>query len=211
MSGVDEHLPWRSPCEPDDCHDLRGAVVRNNVGVHPSDREVWQWLPQRDRVQLEEWADAVQAELPRLPAGSVLYDIDTGLERREQGDECFAELLDDFHKCTLHAFQRATNPGDSVYAIEEPEACYLYSYRYWPHRASDDTRWYVTPVPGGDHQFFVSQDFRWGILGLFESVDPGPNRYGWGTVCVFGQPLIDAYAVELPRAFNTRLDEDALQ
>ena len=171
---------------------------------------MWQWLPERERVQLEQWAGAVDVELPRLPAVSVLYDLDSGFERKDEGDEGFAELVDDFHKCTLHAFQRATEPGGWVYAIEEPEACYLYSYRFWPHRAPDDTRWYVTPVPGGDHQFFVSQDFRWGILGLFPSVDAGLKRYGWGTVCVFGQQLIDAFAVEPPRAFATRLNEDAL-
>jgi Protein of unknown function (DUF2716) len=94
------------------------------------------------------------------------------------------------HDCTLRAFRRTTSADEWLYAASEEGNC----YRFWPHRAPEDARWYVSPVPDGDDQFFASQDFQWGIVSLFAL----PR---W-LMCVFGQPLLDAFAAGQPRAFS---------
>jgi len=69
---------------------------------------------------------------------------------------------------------------------------------------TESTRWYVSPIPDGDDEVFVSQDFSWGLLGLFG----GFPRSDW-QVCVFGRRFLDAIAAESPRAFSTSLEGDA--
>ena len=77
------------------------------------------------------------------------------------------------HRCTLHALQRATKPNEWVYGLDAPEAgC---GHRFWPHRAADKTRWYASPIPNGDNQYFLCQDFQSGILAFF-----GGGSWWWG-------------------------------
>jgi hypothetical protein len=49
----------------------------------------------------------------------------------------------------------------------------------------------VSPVPDGDSQFFLAQDFSWGILAFFEGRPRPPD-------CVFGQAIIDAFDADPP-------------
>ena len=184
----------------------RGGTVWNNPAVHPYDQEFWQWLPESQATSLTEWASNVQLDffVSRLPQPSILYNLDVGIgDRWAASDPGSWELVRDLHECTLHALRRATQPDEWIYAIADPEASYEYCYRFWPHRATEKGRWYVSPVPDGDHQFFVSQDFQWGILGLFYSgLSSGPESPPGWALCVFGQRLLDAFAVEPPQSFR---------
>jgi Protein of unknown function (DUF2716) len=106
--------------------------------------------------------------------------------------------VSDLHDCTLRAFRRTTSVDEWVYAASDEGDC----WRFWPHRAPEDARWYVSPVPDGDDQFFASQDFRRGIVSVFMANFPWRR---W-LMCVFGEPLMMAFQAERPRAFTHPVD-----
>jgi len=182
------------------------TVWGHGPGVHVDDTEAWEWFDWDEGdppAELEAWADGIQERMPYLPDGSLLYDLGAGLridELESAKDDAFRVRVREFHQATLDAFRLATKPDEWIYAIDEPEAGYGYCYRFWPHRATETTRWYVSPIPDGDDEFFVSRDFDWGLLALFG----GFPHADW-QVAVFGQPLIDAFAVNPPQGFSTRL------
>ena len=172
-------------------------------GVLPEDADAWQVLSEVDWKRLErDWKGYKNWEhdfdfderLKRLPEPFVLYDLDRGLG--EIGEGNFDEDADDLHCCTLHALQRATQPDEWVYALDAPERSWWYGYRFWPHRVTDKTRWYASPIPNGDNQYFLCQDLQSGILSFFGGAG------WWWLLCVFGQRLLDAFAAEPPRAFS---------
>ena len=136
----------------------------------------------------------------------MLYDLDAGLELGDLHvrDPLVQARVKELHRDVRGAFRRATRPDEWIYAIDEPEAGYYYCYRYWPHRTSDETKWYVSPVPDGDNEFFVSSDFSWGLLALFG----GFPSAGW-QVCVFGERLLAALSENPPRALSVMLEGDA--
>ena len=183
-----------------------GTVWGHGPGVHLEDRAAWEWLEEDEPEELREWSERVRSELPSLPPDALLYDLDAGLGIPELSakDPVVHKRVGDLHRGVLGAFRRATTPDEWIYAIDEPEAGYYYCYRFWPHRAAETTKWYVSPVPDGDDEFFVSSDFSWGLLGLFG----GFPSSDW-QVCVFGERLLAALADESVPALSTRLEGDA--
>jgi Protein of unknown function (DUF2716) len=191
----------------------RGPIGREDTvwghgpGVHAEDQVAWEWLGEAVPAELEEWAGRVEHQLPHLPEESILYDLGAGLRLEEvesAREPSFRARVTELHRDVLEAFRRATAPDEWLYAIDEPEAGYYYCYRFWPHRATETTRWYVSPVPDGDNEFFAASDFTWGLLGLFG----GFPHADW-EVCVFGRRFLDALAQDPPRAFSTVLEGDA--
>lgn len=205
---AEEAERWRRELE-----ENRGPIGREDTvwghgpGVHTEDQVAWEWLGEDVPAELEEWARRVQDSMPHLPADSMLYDLNAGLglaEVESVREPSFRARVTELHRDVLAAFRRATAPDEWLYAIDEPEAGYYYCYRFWPHRATETTRWYVSPVPDGDDEYFAASDFTWGLLGLFG----GFPRADW-QVCVFGRRFFDALARDPPRAFSTVLEGDA--
>jgi len=63
----------------------------------------------------------------------------------------------------------------------------------WPRRRFVLLRrWYASPVPNGDNQYFLAQDFSWGILAYDWAISE------WHESCVFGQAIIDAFDADPP-------------
>jgi hypothetical protein len=79
-----------------------------------------------------------------------------------------------------------------VYAIDDPESSWLYGYRFWPHRGNVHAHWYASPIANGDDQYFLAQDFSWGVLAFFVATESQTES------CVFGQALIDAFDADPP-------------
>ena len=183
-----------------------GTVWGHGPGVHPEDQLAWEWLGEDPPPELEAWGDKILSERPKLPNGSILYDLDAGLDIGELSvkDPVVGDRVHAFHQGLLGAFRRATSPDEWLYAVDEPEAGYYYSYRFFPHRASETTKWYVSPVPDGDDEYFVAQDFSWGLLGLFG----GFPHADW-QVCAFGERLLAELAVAALPALSTTLEGEA--
>lgn len=199
---------WRRELE-----EHRGPIGREDTvwghgpGVHPEDQAAWEWLGEDVPRELEEWAGRVQDAMPQLPADSIPYDLGAGLgleEVESVREPSFRTQVTEFHRDVLEAFRRTTAPDEWLYAIDEPEAGYYYCYRFWPHRATETTKWYVSPIPDGDDEYFAASDFTWGLLGLFG----GFPHADW-QVCVFGQRFLDVLSRDPPRAFSTALEGDA--
>jgi uncharacterized protein DUF2716 len=155
--------------------------------VFPEDREAWEWMAEDETRPVQEWAREVAWNVEirknfwvpetRLPEPHVLY---SAYEFRSDEEELY--------RVWLHALQRVTAPDEWVYAISGPDECWLYGYRFWPHRGRVRSRWYASPVDyRSDGQYFLAQDLSWGILALW-----GPGD------CVFGQAMIDAFDADPP-------------
>lgn len=183
-----------------------GTVWGHGPGVHPEDQVAWEWLGEDPPPELEAWGDRILSEKPKLPSGSILYDLDAGLGIGELSakDPVVRARVHEFHQGLLGAFRRVTSPDEWLYAVDEPEAGYYYCYRVWPHRTSERTKWYVSPIPDGDDEYFVAPDFSWGLLGLFG----GFPHADW-QVCAFGERLLAALAAAPLPALSTILEGDA--
>jgi hypothetical protein len=161
----------------------KGAVL-------PEDRGIWERFPGEAPQAVRDWAERLNEDM-RLPVPYVLY---------EAYDVAFGELEEELHRCYLRALQRVTEPDEWVYAIDMPEVCWIYCYRFWPHRSRVRSRWYASPVPNGDGQWFLSQTFEWGILAFFA------GGFEWEKSCVFGQRLIDAFDEQPPPGWRSPRD-----
>ena len=156
-------------------------MVWNNPTVHPDDRGFWQWLAEDEAEPLRRWVSEAAFHEgggifhSRLPTPNVFYDLVAG-GMSGSLDGRYRDLVADLHRCTLQALRQVTDADGWVYGVDEPEAGFLYCYRFWPHLAPDDGRWYVSPVPDGDHQFLVSQDFDCGILASSAELRAGLGR-----------------------------------
>jgi Protein of unknown function (DUF2716) len=205
---AEDEEQWRRELEEDHGPIGReGTVWGHGPGVHAEDQIAWEWLGENVPAELEEWAWRVQDQMPHLPDDSILYDLGAGLglhEIESVHEPSFRARVTDLHRDVLEAFRRATAPDEWLYAIDEPEAGNYYCYRFWPHRATETTKWYVSPVPDGDDEYFAASDFTWGLLGLFG----GFPQAEW-QVCAFGRRFLDALARDPPRAFSTVLEGDA--
>jgi Protein of unknown function (DUF2716) len=122
------------------------------------------------------------------PAPSVTWDISPIYLR---GKDYLERLESDLTLKALQALMQCTRPGEELLALDWQHPCYFFD----PHAGVSDARpssWAVPVLPNGDHYLFLAQDYRFGIIG--NCVDM--------TVCVFGQELLDAFAVAPPLIFN---------
>jgi hypothetical protein len=164
-----------------------GKYKYSGIGKHwgewvdpgTEDRAAWERLTEEERRPAQDWVDTLGAN-ERAPDPFVPYfAYEFGWSHEEE-----------LHRSYLHALQRVTEPDEWVYAIDDPQS--VMWYRFWPHRGRVHSRWYASPVPNGDSQFFLAQDFSWGILAFFGGEE-------WETVDgVFGQVIIDAFDADPP-------------
>lgn len=125
------------------------------------------------------------------PLPSVVYSI----VEAYSGDFRFFER--DLNAKTLTAFRRCVTPERFVYAIDVQHE----DYRFYPHRSfnSDDREaWRVPVLPDGDYFVFLAEDLSFGTFG-----------HPWEqTMCVWGQPLLDAFALDMPLLFTEIVREN---
>jgi len=152
--------------------------------VLPEDREGWERLAVEDTGAVQDFRAKLETT-PHPPDPYVHYSAyDVGWTHEEE-----------LHRSYLHALQRVTEPDEWVYALDCPDVCWLYCYRFWPHRAQVWSRWYASPVPNGDDEYFLAEDFSWGVLAFFS---PSPEAWEVSGGCAFGQRLIDAFDADPP-------------
>ena len=129
------------------------------------------------------------------PRPSVTYAVGHGFGETEQHDALQADLASRL----VAAFRRCCAPGDAVYALD----CYHQCYSFEPHQHPDALppfAWPVKAFPDGDYHIFLSEDFRFGVLG-----------HPWEeTMCVFGEAFLQALAVERPQLFSQVVLVDGL-
>ena len=125
----------------------------------------------------------------RTPTPSVTWDISPIYLR--SGEE-FTRLEEDLALKALAAFRLCTLAGEELYALDWNHPCYLLD----PHGgvAEAGEPWAVPVLPNGDHHVFLAPDFCFGLIG--DCVEQ--------TICVFGQPLLDAFAKDAPLVFRKR-------
>lgn len=128
------------------------------------------------------------------PAPSVTYSISKAYE----GDlEDLRNAERDLNVKTLAAFRKCTETEQFLFAID----WFHQGFRFWPHRAFDASNlnaWRVPIFPNGDYYIFLTGAFSFGIFG-----------HPWGEwICVFGQPLLDAFALDMPLLFTEIVREN---
>jgi hypothetical protein len=156
--------------------------------VLPEDCDAWERMAEEETLPVQAWQrqwltrtfphPGRMDESWTFPDPHVLYGIPDVLHEAPE---------EELHRSYLHALQRVTEPEEWVHAVDGPDACWLYGYRFWPHRGKVHAGWYVSPFPNGDEQYFLAQDFSWGILAFCS----------WSS-CVFGQAIIDAFDADPP-------------
>src|SRR5262249_46118064 len=108
-----------------------------------------------------------------------------------QTNEDFARLEEDLTLKALRAFRACTPPGEELYVLDWNHSCYFFD----PHGGVTDaseSSWAKPVLPHGDHSLYLARDFRFGIIG--DCVDR--------TMCVFGEPLLAAFAEDMPLIFH---------
>ncbi len=101
------------------------------------------------------------------------------------------DLESDLAQKALAALQDCVGPGEELLALDWNHRCYFFNPHHRLANASLSS-WAVPILPNGDHYIFVTKDFRLGIVG--NCVDQ--------TICVFGKPLLDAFASRKPLIFK---------
>jgi hypothetical protein len=180
--------------------------------VTPDDRPVEQLITERliiagelERIEEERRVEqgvpfeGVESWL-RLPSPSVTYDLDAGLG--EPGSKGYEALCAELSRATLAALRECTAEAEWLYAVHEPEG-FSRSFRFWPHRAEEDSPWEVSPVPDGDDKVFVAADFACGIYATW-SFD---EHVDWA-LTLFGRPILEAYARIEPRPLSRAIRVD---
>jgi len=115
---------------------VRDTVWGHGPGVRPGDEGVWEWFGWDAPDELEAWSEEIRAAMPRLPADSLLFDLDAGLRTADfesLRSTDFRGVVKEFHHDVASAFRRMTSADEWIYAIDEPEAGYGRCYRFWPH------------------------------------------------------------------------------
>lgn len=139
-----------------------------------------QYLGFRPSTYPERWPAFVE------PSPSVTWDLAATFRRPTRAsDPGLTRFLvsssvdeDAVNGLGLAALRDCVPRGDWVFALDWQHT----SYRFWPHRAGPLEDWPITVYPDGDYYLFLAPDFSFGTLG-----------HPWEkTLCVFGQPLIDA-------------------
>jgi Protein of unknown function (DUF2716) len=156
--------------------------------LYPSDEDTtaWEFMHQqlhfRPSVHAEHWPGIVE------PHPSITYDIGHiyGLSETQA-----AALETDLNRKTLAAFQVCTRPDQRLYALDWQHACYWF-YPHRPFDAENLAAWRVPVLPNGDYYIFLAEDFSFGMFG-----------HPWEqTLCLFGQPLLDAFVPSQPFLFT---------
>jgi hypothetical protein len=121
------------------------------------------------------------------PTPSITYDIG---HIYTVGETQAQHLEEDLNQKTLTALQACTRPEQRLYALDWQHPCYW----FYPHRMlgpSNAEDWYVPVLPNGDYYIFLAENFSFGIFG-----------HPWEqTMCIFGQPLLNAYSRSQPLLF----------
>lgn len=173
-----------------------GEAVRRNAEAARAKRlERLGWRGLSDSQMDETWARyAARFGYPvvggfRTPTPSITWDISPIYLR--SGEE-FARLEEDLARKALTAFRLCTPPGEDLYALDWNHPCYFLD----PHGvvAEVGEPWAIPIVPNGDHYVFLASDFRFGVIG--DCVEQ--------TICVFGQPLLNAFAKDTPLVLRKR-------
>jgi hypothetical protein len=165
--------------------------------------DAWSALPEQElkavsdrlKSQFAFRAGALPKDWPgiREPQPSITYSISGALEK---DDESLRILDDDLCKKAAAAFRKCTQPGQRLYVLDWPHASYCFD----PHHStsSDLDMWAVSGLPDSDYSIFLAEDFSFGMFG-----------HPWEkSVCIFGQPLIEAFAEDPPIALSIIMRRD---
>lgn len=157
--------------------------------------QAWRELPETEESQVWDRFDRRFDFDPRRrpaimePAPSTTYAIG----RIYSPDQSRRHSLEvDLNLKTLDALRQCTGRQERLYALDWQHPCYSL-YPHCPFAAEDVDAWKVPVLPDGDYYIFLAEDFRFGLIG-----------HPWEqTICVFGQELLDAFALALPLIFDT--------
>jgi len=124
------------------------------------------------------------------PTPSVTYSIeilsDSGIDQNE-----FQRLANDLHHKLLGAFRSCTSATERLYALDWQHTCYW----FYPHaniEVDNPVAWNISIWPNADYYIFLKEDFT---IGTF--------AHPWeDTICVIGQPFINAVERDLPQCFR---------
>ena len=99
--------------------------------------------------------------------------------------------LDDLYDQFWSALRAVTEPGKELYALDWQHECFAYEPSVVIEPESRHP-WSRGVFPDGDYAITLAHDLSWGSLG-----------HPWeGTICVFGQPLLDVIEANPPRLFH---------
>lgn len=122
------------------------------------------------------------------PAPSITYSIMHAFESDLDSRDF---LEDDLNRKTLAALQRCTRPEQQLYVFEwRHDAWMLYPHR--PFDAADWRAWRVPVLPERGYYIFTPEDVAFCLFADCVTL----------TICVYGQALMDAYALDLPYVFS---------
>lgn len=131
------------------------------------------------------------------PVPSVTFDLNSAVPPVKSDDPYYSVV--DLHVKAYATFQRVTPIGKSLIVLDWKHDEYLFD----PHAQFDAANWreWKTWVyPDGDYYIFLAEDFRYGTFG-----------HPWaGTICVWGQELIDAFADDPPILFQRVVRRDGV-
>jgi Protein of unknown function (DUF2716) len=116
----------------------------------------------------------------REPAPSLTWDVRDLLSAFNPWADTEATP---YNLALLAALRQCVPAEEPVLALDWHHA----AYQFYPHRfrgAEEPTNWLVPALPSGEYHLFVTADHRLGSLG-----------HPWeGTLCVFGEGFLEAYA-----------------
>lgn len=139
----------------------------------------------RQGVQPSDWPGILE------PVQSVTYDIGHAFA---EGPVAYRRITNDLGAKLIDALRRCVSPGATIFALDWQHPCYSFE----PHgdfKFEGEGDWPVHPLPNGDYYIFVARDMEFGVFG-----------HPWeGTMCLFGQRLIDAFAANPPELFSRKI------
>lgn len=146
------------------------------------------WGPFDERFGFRPGTDPETWPAIREPHPSVTIDLSSIFDHEGSQFAAGARAID---ALGLYAFTRVTSDDEQLVVLDWQHPCYLFS----PHRqALTDAEWPVPIFPNGDYYAFFTKDLSMGTFG-----------HPWEqTLCVFGEPLIEALAEPLALALGAK-------
>jgi len=144
-----------------------------------ADEPAWYWV--HDKLRF--WPSTFAHDWPGFhePAPSVAWDLSAGGYDRASAEFRLGPYAADEHdvaRSVLRALRETTAEDDWLWVLHWQHQ----SYKFWPHRMSENDPWPVPVFPRGDYHLFLAADFSYGTLG-----------HPWErTLCVFGGKLLPA-------------------